>query len=50
MPSLNWIGKEKIVNHDKDVPSRLFRKNKKFSLVESKNLILEGDKINENIF
>lgn len=20
MPSLNWIGKGKIVNHDKDVP------------------------------
>lgn len=23
MPILNWIGKEKIVNHDKDVPFRL---------------------------
>jgi len=29
MPTLNWIGKEKIVNHDKEVPFRLLRKNKK---------------------
>jgi len=56
MPSLNWIGKEKIVNHDKDVPSRLLRKNKKYSLRETQkqnkfatgqvsNLILEGDNL-----
>ena len=45
MPSLNWIGKEKIVNHDKDVPFRLMRKNKKYSLGESENLILEGDNL-----
>lgn len=45
MPSLNWIGKEKIVNHDKDVPFRLMRKNKKYSLGKSENLILEGDNL-----
>lgn len=45
MPSLNWIGKEKIVNHDKDVPFRLLRKNKKYSLGENENLILEGDNL-----
>lgn len=45
MPSLNWIGKEKIVNHDGDVPFRLLRKNKKYSLGESENLILEGDNL-----
>ena len=45
MPSLNWIGKEKIVNHDKEVPFRLLRKNKKFSLGNSENLILEGDNL-----
>lgn len=26
MPTLNWIGKEAVVNHDKVVPFRLFRK------------------------
>lgn len=45
MPSLNWIGKEKIVNHNKDVPFRLLRKNKKYSLGESEYLILEGDNL-----
>lgn len=45
MPSLNWIGKEKIVNHDKDVPFRLLKKNKKYSLGNSENLILEGDNL-----
>jgi len=39
MPSLNWIGKEKIVNHDKDVAFRLLKKNKTYSLGESENLI-----------
>ncbi len=38
MPSLNWIGKEKIVNHDKDVPFRLLRKNKKNSLKNGEKL------------
>ena len=45
MPILNWIGKEKIVNHDKDVPFRLLKKNKKYSLGNSENLILEGDNL-----
>jgi len=45
MPTLNWIGKEKIVNHDKEVPFRLLRKNKKYSLGNSENLILEGDNL-----
>lgn len=45
MPSLNWIGKEKIVNHDKEVPFRLLKKNKKYSLGQSENLILEGDNL-----
>ncbi|MFH0739644.1 MAG: site-specific DNA-methyltransferase [bacterium] len=45
MPTLNWIGKEKIVNHDKDVAFRLLKKNKTYSLGESENLILEGDNL-----
>ena len=45
MPTLNWIGKEKIVNHDKDVPFRLIKKNQKYSLGKSENLILEGDNL-----
>ncbi len=45
MPTLSWIGKEKIVNHDKEVPFRLLRKNKRFSLGKSENLIVEGDNL-----
>lgn len=45
MPTLNWIGKEKIVSHDKDVPFRLIKKNQKYSLGKSENLILEGDNL-----
>ena len=45
MPVLNWIGKEKIVNHDKEVPFRLLKKNKSLSLGVSENLIIEGDNL-----
>ncbi|MFA4854148.1 MAG: site-specific DNA-methyltransferase [Candidatus Omnitrophota bacterium] len=45
MPTLNWIGKEKIVNHDKEVSFRLLKKNKRLSLGESENLIVEGDNL-----
>jgi adenine-specific DNA-methyltransferase len=46
MPTLNWIGKDKIVNHDKEVSFRLLRKNQKLSLGKSsENLIVEGDNL-----
>lgn len=45
MPTLNWIGKEKVVHHDKEVPFRLLKKNKKLSLGKSENLIVEGDNL-----
>jgi len=45
MPSLNWIGKNAVVNHDKDVPFRLLKKNKSKSVGDSENLIIEGDNL-----
>jgi hypothetical protein len=40
MPSLNWIGKEAVTNHDKEVPFRLLKKVKTASVGdESQNLI-----------
>ncbi|MDP3996100.1 MAG: DNA methyltransferase [bacterium] len=46
MPLFTWIGKDKVVNHDKDVPFRLLKKNKGLSLGErSENLIVEGDNL-----
>ena len=46
MPSLNWIGKEKIENHDKAVAFRLLKKDVKLSLGKSsENLIVDGDNL-----
>jgi len=46
MPSLNWIGKEAVVNHDKEVPFKLLRKVKSSSVGEnSQNLIIHGDNL-----
>lgn len=46
MPVLNWIGKEAVVNHDKDVPFRLLKKVKSASVGDnSQNLIIHGDNL-----
>lgn len=52
MPTLNWIGKEKIVNHHQDVPYRVlehqygFTENgKQKKPTESGNIIIEGDNL-----
>jgi len=45
MPTLNWIGKDAVVNHDKEVPFRLLKKIKSASSGNSKNLIVHGDNL-----
>lgn len=46
MPSLNWIGKEAVANHDKEIPFRLLKKVKSVSVGEgSQNLIIHGDNL-----
>ena len=46
MPTLNWIGKEAVVNHDKEVPFRLLKKVKAYSVGKnSQNLIIHGDNL-----
>ncbi|MDD3976062.1 MAG: site-specific DNA-methyltransferase [Peptostreptococcales bacterium] len=46
MPTLNWIGKESVVNHDKEVPFRLLKKVKVHSVGNnSQNLIIHGDNL-----
>lgn len=46
MPTLNWIGKEAVVNHDKEVPFRLLKKLKSSSVGDnSQNLIVHGDNL-----
>lgn len=46
MPTLNWIGKDAVVNHDKEVPFRLLKKVKSASVGDnSQNLIVHGDNL-----
>jgi adenine-specific DNA-methyltransferase len=47
MPTLNWIGKEAVVKHHKEVPFRLLEPVPKLSCgsVESGNLIVQGDNL-----
>lgn len=46
MATLNWIGKEAVVNHDKEVPFKLLKKVKGISVGEhSQNLIVHGDNL-----
>jgi adenine-specific DNA-methyltransferase len=46
MVLLSWIGKDQIVNHDKEVPFRLLKKVKSLSFGKSsQNLIVHGDNL-----
>lgn len=52
MPTLNWIGKDKIINHHQEVPYKVldheygFSENEKTNTVtESGNLIINGDNL-----
>lgn len=46
MATLNWIGKDAVVNHDKEVPFKLLKKIKTASVGEhSQNLIVHGDNL-----
>jgi len=47
MPTLNWIGKEAVVKHHKDVPYRLLEPVEKLSCgdANSGNLIVQGDNL-----
>lgn len=47
MPTLNWIGKEAVVKHHKDVPFRLLEPVPELSCgeIDSGNLIVQGDNL-----
>src|SRR3989338_7197973 len=46
MASLNWIGKDAVVNHDKEVPFKLLEKVPSASVGKtSKNLLIHGDNL-----
>jgi adenine-specific DNA-methyltransferase len=45
MPVLDWIGREFIVNHDKEVPFRLLKNITGMSVGNSENTLIEGDNL-----
>jgi len=47
MPTLDWIGKKAVINHDKEVPFHLLRCDDKLSVgdPESGNLLVQGDNL-----
>lgn len=46
MPVLNWIGKDKVVNHDKELPFRVLKPVKELSVGNnSENLLIQGDNL-----
>ena len=47
MPTLDWIGKNAVVGHHKDMPYRLIKCDKDFSAGEAGegNLLIEGDNL-----
>lgn len=45
MPTLEWIGKEKVVNHHQDVPFKVLNKEYTFNSLESDNMIINGDNL-----
>jgi adenine-specific DNA-methyltransferase len=46
MPSLDWIGKKKVINHHLDVPYRILQPTEHFNTeTESQNKIIKGDNL-----
>jgi len=51
MPTLNWIGKEKVINHHQDVPYKILEKQYTFTNgkeskdATSSNKIIHGDNL-----
>jgi adenine-specific DNA-methyltransferase len=47
MPTLDWIGKRAVLNHDREVPYRLLKCDEKLSVGDpgSGNLLVEGDNL-----
>ena len=50
MPTLDWIGKQAVVNHHKDVPYRLLHCDSKLLVgdPDSGNLLVQGDNLEAN--
>ena len=45
MPTLEWIGKDKVINHHNEVPYRVLDKVYTYNAEESENKIIRGDNL-----
>ena len=45
MPILNWLGKDKVINHHQDVPFRVLERSYAYSAADSGNMIIHGDNL-----
>ena len=45
MPSLNWIGKDKVLNHHNEVPYRILDKKYEYGDDDAGNMIIHGDNL-----
>lgn len=45
MPTLEWIGKDKVINHHLDVPYRVLDKKYTYNADDSENKIIRGDNL-----
>ena len=45
MPTLEWIGKEKVINHHQQVPYRVLEEKYTDNAERSDNMIIRGDNL-----
>ena len=45
MPTLEWIGKEKVINHHQQVPYRVLEEKYTYNAEKSDNMIIRGDNL-----
>jgi adenine-specific DNA-methyltransferase len=45
MPTLNWIGKDKVINHHQDVPFRVLDSQYTYGDADTGNMIIKGDNL-----
>ena len=45
MPSLSWIGKDKVLNHHNEVPYRVLDKKYSYGDENAENMIIHGDNL-----
>ena len=45
MPTLEWIGKDKVMNHHQQVPYRVLEEKYTYNAEQSDNMIIRGDNL-----